>query len=482
MMESGLENDASRRADNLARQQQAAEAAQASSAAAAKAKRDERNMMADALNGGANNTPNVAAMAANDWAANSQRSSTMQNIDGQGFVEPRWQPDEEVTNCNRCRRQFDYFYRKHHCRHCGLIFCDGCSRERCLLPVAFQKQEPQRVCGQCHAMLEPHQKDLADIMSNSLRTNTVNLSDNLTRYCNLPFSLTLGSEIRKATYSLHNLFTSEWIEDKSIPAQLMESARGIAFLTIGKGGVMLAPKFGTGLVIAKSPDGTWSAPVAIGTFGVSWGLLAGADLTDFVVFLNSKEAVAAFSGAGNVQLGAELDVAVGPVGRGAGGRINVGADGYAPAIAYAHSKGLYAGVGLDGSLIITRPDVNLNFYGQTHEPAELLSGEVSPPKAAEPLYEAIYRFINDPYSRNTDSSAATAGGGGSGVEGYDPYAMPDATRHSAAAPVSSSGINQSQNFSSDRSVPAGGVRGGRSGAGRDDSVFDLDDPLDSVHV
>ena len=244
-MESGLQGDAATRVDKLARQQEADNAALASQRASQAAKREERNMMADALGASAsNNTPNVAAMAANDWAENSQRSSTMQNIDGQGFVEPRWQPDEEVVNCNRCRRQFDYFYRKHHCRHCGLIFCDGCSRERCLLPVAFQKQEPQRVCGQCHTMLEPHQKDLADILSNSLRTNAVNLSDNLTRYCNLPFSLTLGSEIRKATYSLHNLFTSEWIEDKSIPAQLMESARGIAFLTIGKGGVMLAPKFG----------------------------------------------------------------------------------------------------------------------------------------------------------------------------------------------------------------------------------------------
>lgn len=475
-MESGLQGDAATRVDKLARQQEADNAALASQRASQAAKREERNMMADALGASAsNNTPNVAAMAANDWAENSQRSSTMQNIDGQGFVEPRWQPDEEVVNCNRCRRQFDYFYRKHHCRHCGLIFCDGCSRERCLLPVAFQKQEPQRVCGQCHTMLEPHQKDLADILSNSLRTNAVNLSDNLTRYCNLPFSLTLGSEIRKATYSLHNLFTSEWIEDKSIPAQLMESARGIAFLTIGKGGVMLAPKFGTGLVIAKCPDGTWSAPVAIGTFGVSWGLLAGADLTDYVVFLNSKDAVAAFSGAGNVQLGAELDVAVGPVGRGAGGRINVGAEGYAPAVAYAHSKGLYAGLGLDGSLIITRPDVNLNFYGQAHEPAELLGGDVNPPKAAEPLYEAIFRFINDPYNRNQESSMA---GGAGAAGGYDPYSMPEPSRPSGSVSAASSSV-ASQGGQGGQGRQGGYVSGP---AGGGDNVFDLDDPLDSVHV
>ena len=241
MMESNLADDARNRANDRISERNAEEAARASREAENKAKRDERNAMAAALAGSANNTPNVATIAANDWANNSQRSLTMQNVDGQGFVEPRWQPDEEVVQCNRCRRQFDYFYRKHHCRHCGLIFCDGCSRQKALLPVAFNKQDPQRVCGQCWEMLEPHQKDLADILSNSLRTNQVDLSDSLTRYCNMPFSLTLGSEIRKATYSLHNLFTSQWIEDKTIPAQLMESARGMAFLTIGKGGSCWPP-------------------------------------------------------------------------------------------------------------------------------------------------------------------------------------------------------------------------------------------------
>lgn len=463
MMESGLAGDADRRAADRIEQRKAEDAARASQEAAARAKREERNAMADALGAGSNNTPNVATVAANDWANNSQRSLTMQNVDGQGFVEPRWQPDEEVVQCNRCRRQFDYFYRKHHCRHCGLIFCDGCSKQRALLPVAFNKQDPQRVCGQCWDMLEPHQKDLADILSNSLRTNQLDLSDSLTRYCNMPFSLTLGSEIRKASYSLHNLFTSEWIEDKTIPAQLMESARGMAFLTIGKGGVVLAPKFGTGLVISKLPDGTWSGPSAIGTFGVSWGLLAGADITDFVVFLNSKEAIAAFSGMGNVQIGAEMGVAVGPVGRGAGGHLNIGENGYAPAVAYAHSKGLYAGLGLDGSLIITRPDVNLNFYGQGHSPEDILGGEVDPPKAAEPLYEAIFKYINDPYGKHAVSDMAA---GGTSAGAYDPYAMPEP---SAPKPKTTSG-----------GARAGG--GGAAGASADDTIFDLDDPIGSVHV
>jgi lipid-binding SYLF domain-containing protein len=453
MMESGLADDAARRAELLNRQKMEEQAARDGQLAQNKQKREDRMNMANAMDANNNNTPNVAALAANDWANNSHRSATMQNISGTGFVEPRWQPDEEVSMCNRCRRNFDYFNRKHHCRHCGLVFCDGCTRCRALLPVAFNKKEPERVCGQCNDMLEPHQKDLAEIISNSLRSNEIDLTDSLARYCNMPFSLTMGAEIRKATYSLVNLFTSDWIQDKSVPAQLMENARGIAFLTIGKGGVVLAPKFGTGLVIAKLPDDTWSAPTAIGTFGVTWGLLAGADITDFVVFLNSSEAINAFSGAGNVQLGAELGVAVGPIGREAGGRVNIGENGYAPAIAYAHSKGLYAGLGLDGSLIITRPDVNLNFYGQAHTPEEILNGIVTPPKAAEVLYEAIFKYASDPYGNHEATFHASADGS------YDPYAMPEP----AAA------------------ASAGGGGGGVSGA-KEDTVFEFDEAIGSVHV
>ena len=59
----------------------------------------------------------------------------------------------------------------------------------------------------------------------------------------------------------------------------------------------------------------WSAPTAIATFGVSWGALIGLDVTDYVIILNNAEAVQAFSGSGQVSIGAGIEVAVGPVGR-----------------------------------------------------------------------------------------------------------------------------------------------------------------------
>eukprot|EP01035_Chromulina_nebulosa_P021820 gene21820-28238_t len=205
----------------------------------------------------------------------------------------------------------------------------------------------------------------------------------------MPFSFTLGSEIRKASYSTYNLFESNWIKDRSILLHLIPKAFGIAFLTVAKGGFGIAAKIGTGLVISRLLDGKWSAPSAIGTVGISWGMLIGAELTDYVILLNTKEAVNAFSGYGQVVIGAGLEVAVGPIGRTGTADINIGTLGFAPAFSYSHSRGLYAGLSLDGSVIISRPDVNLKFYGKSVTPFEILSGAVARPRAAMPLYDAL---------------------------------------------------------------------------------------------
>ena len=62
----------------------------------------------------------------------------------------------------------------------------------------------------------------------------------------MPFSSTLGSEIRKAAYSTHNLFSQplHYVRDKAIPLRLLATAKGLAFITVMKGGFIFAPRFG----------------------------------------------------------------------------------------------------------------------------------------------------------------------------------------------------------------------------------------------
>lgn len=144
-----------------------------------------------------------------------------------------------------------------------------------------------RVCVSCNDILVPLQQELVANLSNGLRSNTIDLNDMCTRQCNLPFSATMGSEIRKAAYSLANLFSKGCIEDRAIPIELFNKCKGIAFLTVAKCGFLYCPKVGTGLVVAKlSNNRGWSAPAAVYTVGMGWGFMIGAEVTDYVIILN----------------------------------------------------------------------------------------------------------------------------------------------------------------------------------------------------
>ena len=91
-----------------------------------------------------------------------------------------------------------------------------------------------------------------------------------------------------------------------------------------------------------------------------------------------------------VSLGAEISVAAGPIGRSASAAGTVNLDiAMAPILSYSHSKGLFAGVSLEGAIIASRPDVNRAFYGRDVSARSILSGEILPPPAAKPLYDAL---------------------------------------------------------------------------------------------
>ncbi|CAK4370705.1 unnamed protein product [Aphanomyces euteiches] len=302
----------------------------------------------------------------------------------------RWIPDAEVSFCKSCGLLFDWVRRKHHCRYCGiveefqeleremswsLIRADKIltSPEKRYLSV--NSYSPQRVCGPCHNILMPDQPILRETASNAVQPNSINETGSK-RFLNSPYSFTLREEVRKAAYSVKNFMLDGVIKDQSIPLPLLTNAQGIAFLTVLKVGFVLTGRLGTGLVLSKLPDGSWSAPSAIGTAGIGWGAQIGGEVTDFVIILNTRSAVDTFCAQGQVNLGAELGVAAGPLGRVAAGSMEAGI-------------GLFIGISLEGSVIVARPDVNREFYGKDVTAAELLSGQERPPIAAQPLYDAL---------------------------------------------------------------------------------------------
>ena len=301
---------------------------------------------------------------------------------------PAWIPDAACAACTTCRKEFTMFFRRHHCRRCGKIFCGNCANEFRLLPVEFGVREPQRVCKDCCAELEPLQSDLAATISNS--TRSLGAKDSKNTFFSNPVSFSLTAEIQKAIHTVDGFFDGK-IQDRYIPAQFLQSAKGLCFLTVVKGGFLFSARIGTGLVVGRDRQGSWTAPSAIGLAGVGWGAQIGGEVTTFMIILNTEAAVDAFSGKGQVSIGSQIAVAAGPLGRTGEASVSLGDGGMAPCYSYSQSKGFFVGLSLEGAIITERKDVNKNFYGVSHDPKDILAGRVARPQAAAGLYDALRR-------------------------------------------------------------------------------------------
>lgn len=200
---------------------------------------------------------------------------------------------------------------------------------------------------------------------------------------------------------------------------MIQKAVGLAFVRANKVVMGVSLHGGSGIVIARLPDGTWSAPSAIGVWGVGFGLQFGVEVAEYIFILQTAEALHHFRKGGSYTVGGNVGLALGAMGREAYGAASLGGgcgtsmdavqndDEYnadehadpsstaiAPIVAYAKSQGLYVGVSLEGSRIFTRDDVNSRVYkfigGRDVSAAEILSGNVTTPREAEELYAALH--------------------------------------------------------------------------------------------
>ncbi|KAF2472460.1 DUF500-domain-containing protein [Lindgomyces ingoldianus] len=209
---------------------------------------------------------------------------------------------------------------------------------------------------------------------------------------NNPLPSSMRSECRKTGKILASFVDPRQAfgPDKIIPPQILANAKGLAILTVFKAGFLGTARFGSGVVVARLADGSWSAPSAIGTIGGGFGGQIGFELTDFVFILNDARAVTTFAQAGSLTLGGNVSIAAGPVGRNAEAAGAASLKGVAGIFSYSKTKGLFAGVSLEGSGIIERRDANEKLYGRRWTARELLSGQVPVPlPAAEPLMRVL---------------------------------------------------------------------------------------------
>ena len=164
---------------------------------------------------------------------------------------------------------------------------------------------------------------------------------------------------------------------KKIPAKIIQQAKGLAIFTTCRTGLWVSGAGGSGILVARKEDGTWSPPSGILLHTAGLGFLVGVDIYDCVVVINTEAALNAFTKV-RCTLGGEVSAVAGPVGVGGILETEIHKR-QAPIWTYLKSRGFYAGVQVDGTIIIERTDENERFYGQRIGVADILKGKVRHP-------------------------------------------------------------------------------------------------------
>lgn len=175
---------------------------------------------------------------------------------------------------------------------------------------------------------------------------------------------------------------------KKIPSEVIRNAKGLAIFTTMRTGLWISGAGGSGVLVGRLPDGSWSPPSGILVHTAALGFLVGVDIYDCVVVINTQEALDAFSKI-RCTLGGEVSAVAGPLG--VGGVVDTEVHKRrAPIFTYLKSRGFYAGVQVDGTIVIERSDENEKFYHQKIPVGDILAGKVRhPPLEINTLMQTI---------------------------------------------------------------------------------------------
>src|SRR5829696_7213477 len=175
-----------------------------------------------------------------------------------------------------------------------------------------------------------------------------------------------------------------------IPKDLLDKAEcvivfpGVKKVALGVGG-----SYGRGAMTCRTGENftdAWSAPTLMALEGGSIGFQIGGQSTDFVLLVMNDRGATSVLGS-KVKLGADASAAAGPKGRTAGAATDVVLQ--AEILTYSRSRGLFAGVSLEGSTLRPDNDANGLVYGSQIAAREIVKGTIAVPSAARPMIEIL---------------------------------------------------------------------------------------------
>ncbi|KAK4701284.1 SH3 domain-containing YSC84-like protein 1, partial [Phenoliferia sp. Uapishka_3] len=193
---------------------------------------------------------------------------------------------------------------------------------------------------------------------------------------------------------------------RKIPAQVIRDAKGIAIYSAMRNGL---PPFGgsngSGIVVARLKDGSWSAPSSVSPNQSTAGFMVGIDIFDAVLIIRTEEALLSFTSRAKFALGTDFSVVAGPYG--AGAALDVSAI-KAPILSYVRSRGLYAGIHLSGQVFVERTQENALLYCYPGVRAsEILEGKVRIPAYAREHFTLLHQAL---YNAETGAAQRAKGG------------------------------------------------------------------------
>ncbi|HKW99703.1 MAG TPA: lipid-binding SYLF domain-containing protein [Bryobacteraceae bacterium] len=179
--------------------------------------------------------------------------------------------------------------------------------------------------------------------------------------------------------------------DKGIPQDLLDRSYCVAIVPgLKKGAFILGGKYGKGFVSCRKSHGPgWGPPAAIRVEGGSIGLQIGGSEADVIMLVMNSRGMQKLT-ASKFTMGGEGEVAAGPVGRDA--TLQTDALLHAEILSYSRSRGVFAGISLQGATLRQDLDDNQELYGRQVENKDILDGKVAAPSSASRLISLLDKY------------------------------------------------------------------------------------------
>jgi lipid-binding SYLF domain-containing protein len=196
-----------------------------------------------------------------------------------------------------------------------------------------------------------------------------------------------GDKETERLHSASNVLKAFGAMKEGIPHKLIANYEGVVIIpkTINAG-LVVGARRGKGVAIVKLPDGKWSDPVFVTLTGGSIGAQIGVQSVDLILVFKHKGALARVKN-GDVTIGGDLAASAGPVGRAASASTDYKFE--AEVYSYSRSRGLFAGITINGSSLAIDKDANHDYYGEGTSASDIFETTRSNTVAVKHLKETL---------------------------------------------------------------------------------------------